>query len=92
MKQRWIQTKDGLVRVDSNRPKEVDAPYVFGDIEEHRNMATGEMVSTRSRHRQILREHNLEEFGNEDLAKHTPDKRIDTNVKDAIFQAMEQLK
>jgi len=35
------------------------------DIEPYKSMVTGEMVSSRTRHRQILREHKLVEVGNE---------------------------
>jgi putative FmdB family regulatory protein len=35
------------------------------DIDPYRSMVTGEMVSSRTRHREILREHNLVEVGNE---------------------------
>lgn len=38
---------------------------VVPDVEPHRNMATGEIVSTRRRHREILREHGCIEVGNE---------------------------
>ena len=35
------------------------------DLKPHRNMVTGEIVSTRRRHREILREHGCIEVGNE---------------------------
>lgn len=44
---------------------DLPCPYVVPDVPEHRNMATGEMVTSRSRHREILKEHNLIEIGNE---------------------------
>lgn len=45
--------------------RKVTAPYVIGDIQPHRSMVTGEMVTSRSRHHEILRDHNLVEVGNE---------------------------
>jgi len=41
------------------------APMVMGDLQPYQSMATGEMVTSRSRHREILRQHNLIEVGNE---------------------------
>lgn len=40
---------------------------VIKDLEPHRNMQTGEIVSTRRRHREILRDYNLVEIGNEKM-------------------------
>lgn len=45
--------------------QETNAPFVMGDLQPYQNMATGEMVTSRSRHREILRQHNLIEVGNE---------------------------
>jgi hypothetical protein len=44
---------------------EVNAPMVMGDLKPYQSMVTGEIVESRSRHRQILREHKLIEVGNE---------------------------
>jgi len=44
---------------------DISAPYVMGDLKPYQSMVTGEMVESRSRHRQILREHKLIEVGNE---------------------------
>lgn len=44
---------------------EVNAPTVMGDIEPYQSMVTGEMVTSRSRHRAILKQHNCIEVGNE---------------------------
>ena len=45
--------------------RKVTAPYVAADIQPYRSMVTGEMVTSRTRHRSILREHKLVEVGNE---------------------------
>jgi hypothetical protein len=58
--------RDGqLIEKHLAMPEEVNAPFIQGDIQPHRNMVTGEIVTTRSRHRNILREHGLIEVGNE---------------------------
>lgn len=51
----------------SKSPKEVSAKTatIIPDIEPYQSMATGEMITSRSRHRAHLREHRLVEIGNE---------------------------
>lgn len=41
------------------------SPMVMGDIEPYRSMVTGEIINSRSRHREHLRDHNCYEVGNE---------------------------
>lgn len=41
------------------------APMVMGDIQPYKSMATGEMITSRSRHREHLKQHGLIEVGNE---------------------------
>lgn len=44
---------------------DINAPMVMGDIQPYQSMVTGEMVTSRSVHRQHLRQHGLIEVGNE---------------------------
>lgn len=79
-----------------NNPDDIDdkrsdlaAPMIIHDVQEHRNHATGEIVSTRRRHREILRDHNLIEIGNEQMPAKTyrPDKgEIARTIKESIEQ------
>lgn len=57
--------------------REVNAPYVMGDIQPYQSMQTGEMITSRSVHRQHLRQHGLIEIGNEVKAATTPQKPKD---------------
>lgn len=41
------------------------APLVCNDIQPYRSMVTGEIISSRSRHREHLRDHGCIEVGNE---------------------------
>ena len=45
--------------------REVSAPMVMPDIAGYQSMATGEWISSRSRHREHLKQHRLVEIGNE---------------------------
>lgn len=42
-----------------------DAPMVMGDIQPYKSVVTGEAINSRSQHREMLKRHNLVEFGNE---------------------------
>jgi hypothetical protein len=48
---------------------DLPTPMLMSDVPEHINMATGEMVTSRSQHREILRRHGLVEVGNEPLSR-----------------------
>lgn len=43
----------------------VTAPYVAADMQPYRSMITGELITSRSRHNEHLRDHNCIEIGNE---------------------------
>lgn len=54
----------GVVTIDE-RFKAEDAPFVIPDITPYRSQLTGEMVGSRSRHRDLLREHRCIEVGDQ---------------------------
>lgn len=55
-----------LVELDLNAPRLPSvAPYVVSDLTEYRSVLTREMITSRSRHREHLREHGCIEVGNE---------------------------
>lgn len=79
------------VRRAGRKRSDLASPSVMSDIGEHRNMVTGEMVSSRSRHREILREHGLVEYGNEQAPM--KDKTSFTStVKEDLKESIEMLK
>lgn len=43
----------------------LSAPYVVADIQPYQSMVTGEMITSRSQHRNHLKEHRMIEIGNE---------------------------
>jgi len=47
--------------------REVCPPMVMGDIQPYRSMVNGEWITSRSRHREHLKDHNCIEVGNEKL-------------------------
>lgn len=66
-RQRFIQDPLTLelVPADEYRRSDPHAPYVMGDISPYQSMQTGEMITSRSHHREHLRRHGLVEIGNE---------------------------
>jgi len=50
---------------ESKRSRNLHAPAIISDIKPYKSQVTGEMVSSRSRHNEILKERNLIEVGNE---------------------------
>ncbi len=66
MRKRYIQDPDTLelVPIDEYSPRSV-APMVMPDIQPYKSMQTGEMITSRSKHREHLRQHGLVEIGNE---------------------------
>lgn len=68
MKKRYIQDPQTLELVPYEEyysRREVNAPMVMPDIQPYQSMATGELIKSRSHHREHLRQHGLIEIGDE---------------------------
>jgi len=65
MRNRWVYVNGEPVLADEYVPTRADAPMVMGDIPPYKSMVTGEMITSRSRHREHLREHGMVELGND---------------------------
>lgn len=93
-KTRYMQIDGVLTEVPMDYvPRKPVAPAVFGDITPHQSTITGEMVTTRSRHKQILRESGCIEVGNENQAKYTPKRETNaTNAREDLHRALADFK
>jgi len=68
--------------------RKVCAPMVIADIQPYQSMATGEMITSRSHHRDHLKQHGLIELGNEKIPEQKP-KTVDReSVKRDIADVM----
>ncbi len=69
-------------------------PMVIPDIQPYQSMATGEMITSRSRHREHLRQHGLVEVGNETkYISQQKSQEIPKGLKEAIArQVYDRLK
>lgn len=71
MRRRYLLRKDGkggyrLVEIDLEAPPlPARAPAVLSDIAPYRSMRTGELIRSRSEHREHLSRYGLTEVGNE---------------------------
>ncbi len=82
MRQRWIQGADGkLVRAEEYYADPV-APIVMGDINPYQSMIDGTMITSRSKHREHLRQHGCVELGNEVNHLTAPRERPDVAAKE----------
>lgn len=65
MRRRFIQIDGELVEVGvySGQPKA--SPTIMPDIKPYRSMITGELITSRSRHREHLKAHGAVEVGND---------------------------
>ena len=66
MRRRWVIRKGELVELDLDAalpPRRT--PYVQSDIKDYRSVITGEVIASRSDHRDHLRRHGCVEVGNE---------------------------
>jgi hypothetical protein len=67
-RKRYIQDPVTLKLVPAEeyyQRSDVDAPFIMPDIQPYQSMATGEMITSRSRHREHLKANGLIEVGNE---------------------------
>lgn len=60
-------TKSMVSKEDYYELREVSAPMVMNDIQGYKSMQTGEWISSRSHHREHLKQHRLIELGNEKI-------------------------
>jgi hypothetical protein len=65
-RRRWVMRNGELVELDLNAPLPPRrAPYIMSDLSEYRSVVTGEPITSRSQHREHLRQHGCIEVGNE---------------------------
>jgi hypothetical protein len=58
---------DGKLVEKSRRYSEQVAPIIMPDIQPYQSMADGTMITSRSHHREHLKQHNCIEIGNEKM-------------------------
>ena len=85
MKKIYIQI-DGQLIEKSKHYSEPVAPIIMPDIQPYQSMADGSMITSRSHHREHLRQHNCIEIGNETMeTKPTP---VKDNRKEVLREQL----
>lgn len=81
--------KDGVVLLDKrDENRAARAPMVMNDIRPYQSVIDGSEITSRSRHREHLRQHNCIEVGNERL----PPRRYEPapGLKDDLIRALKK--
>jgi hypothetical protein len=92
VRKRYVQIDGALIEVTGDYIAEPRAPMVMPDIAPYQSMKTGEIINSRSRHREHLRAHQLIEVGNEvkNLAKPQPLPPVKKDLIEALHKVREQ--
>jgi hypothetical protein len=65
-RRRWVIRDGQLVELNLDAPPPPRrGPYIMSDLREYPSVVTGEMITSRSQHREHLRQHGCIEVGNE---------------------------
>ena len=91
MHKRWIQVDGKLLPAEEYvAPAEPLAPIVMPDIAPYKSMVTGELINSRSRHREHLRDHGMTEIGNETkyLMPYGPKEPSKNEIREAVLSTM----
>ena len=72
MRTKYRQINGELVRINTDTPS-IHYPIVVDDIKPYQSMITGEMITSRSHHREHLKQHGAEETG-DNMPKFLKDK------------------
>jgi putative FmdB family regulatory protein len=64
-----VQIDDVPEHCGEKTQRVIHAPRVISDIQPYRSMLTGQMITSRSKHRDHLKEHGCVEVGNEPMTK-----------------------
>jgi hypothetical protein len=93
VRKRYVFRDGQWVEFSPDMLPSADAPMVINDIDPYRSMQTGEVISSRSRHREHLKAHGLIEVGNETKYLAPKPKQLPPGLKETIARiAYEKLR
>ena len=93
MRQRFVQIDGKLVEVSRDwTPEPTHDYHIMPDIKPYRSMIDGSEISSRSRHREHLRDHGCVEIGNDSSLWRKP-KPLESppGLKEKIIRAVNQV-
>lgn len=94
MRTRYVQMQDGeLVEVSPDwTPEPRSDIHIMRDIQPYKSMIDGSEITSRSRHREHLRDHGCVEVGNDSsLKKPRPPLQSPPGLKEKIIRAVNQV-
>ncbi len=84
MRKSWVQVNGELIPKEEYYGSKEQYVMIMPDIKPYKSMITGEEISSRSKHRNHLRQHNCIEIGNE---KFKPkEKPLPSGLKEEIIR------
>lgn len=91
MKRRFVQISGELVEVGDNYQPEPRADFhVMDDIKPYRSMVDGQVINSRSTHREHLRAHGCVEVGNETKYLRPQAKQSPQGLKQTLLEVAAQ--
>lgn len=78
--------KGNATEIGESCPVEHKTAMVMGDIQPYRSMVTGEVINSRSQHREHLKAHRLVEVGNETKYLKPKPKELPPGLKQRIIE------
>lgn len=86
---RSIATRDEYLPICCNQSmhRKISAPYVTDDITPYKSQITGEMIESRSQHRNHLKDNNCTEVGNETKYLSKKERKID-GLKETLIDVV----
>lgn len=93
MRRRWIYKDGEAIEVSRDYVELRQTDYrVLPDIQPYQNMLDGREISSRSRHREFIRDNNLVELGNDSIL-HAKPKPLESppGLKEQYIRAVNEL-
>lgn len=92
MRKRYIAVGNRWVPLEEYRPPESTGPMILPDIQPYKSMIDGSEITSRSRHREHLRQHGCIEVGN-DPSLYKPRKPLESppGLKEKIIRAVNEV-
>ncbi len=85
MRQRWVYYNGEAHEVGEQYVQDPVAPMVMPDIHPYKSMVTGEVITSRSSHRDHLKAHKLVEVGNETKHLQPKPKQLPPGLKERLI-------
>lgn len=92
--ERIAEYRDGELVFSKERQANDAGFFIMGDIQPYRSMIDGSLITSRSRHREHLKEHGCIEIGNDSSLHNARPHQYQSppGLKEAISEAIERVK